>query len=32
MTVDTAVGLALPLMFFVMMALEPMIGSGRDRL
>jgi sterol desaturase/sphingolipid hydroxylase (fatty acid hydroxylase superfamily) len=29
MTMDLAVGLALPLIFFVMMALEPMIGTGR---
>lgn len=29
MTIDTAIGLALPLMFFLMMALEPMIGTGR---
>ena len=29
MTMDLAVGLSLPLMFFVMMALEPVIGTGR---
>lgn len=29
MTMDMAVGLSLPLMFFAMMALEPVIGTGR---
>jgi sterol desaturase/sphingolipid hydroxylase (fatty acid hydroxylase superfamily) len=30
MSIDTAVGLALPLMFVLMMALEPVIGTGRS--
>lgn len=29
MTLDTAIAIALPLMFFAMMALEPLVGTGR---